>query len=132
MQKTERIQVNENLIKGAYGEATFQHIISMHQTNNFTQAPRNVLFYINNKKVNKKVLRLPNIAPQSRSVVDTEALVAIVQAELDKLEKEKKEDEEQRIAEGRPLPLPLPPRSVASLTSLWVITSHHIYINIQI
>ena len=37
VQKTEKIQVNENWIKDeAYGEATFQHIINMRQTNNFT------------------------------------------------------------------------------------------------
>ena len=40
-------------------------------------------------------------SPQSRSIVDTEALAAIVQGELDKLEKKIEEDEQQRIAEGR-------------------------------
>jgi hypothetical protein len=104
VQKTETIPVNENWIKEAYGEETFQHIINMRKTMSFIQVPRDVLFYINNKKV----LRLRYIAPQSRSIVDTEALAAIIEAELEEVEKKKKEDEEQRIAEGR-LPTPPPP-----------------------
>ena len=67
--------------------------------------PHDVLFYINNKKV----LRLRYIAPQSRSIVDTEAVAAIIQAELEEVEKKKMEDEEQRIAEGRSPTPPLPP-----------------------
>ena len=113
MQKTEKIPVNGNWIKEAYREETFQHIINVRKTKSFIQVPRDVLFYINNKKV----LRLRYITPQSRSIVDTEALAAIVQAELEEVEKKKKEDEEQRIAEGRSPTPPSPPPMMKTRSS---------------
>jgi hypothetical protein len=97
MEKTDEIEVNENWIKEAYGEETFQHIINMRRTKGFTQVPRDVNMYINKKKV----LRVRYIAPQARSIVDTEALAKQIQLLLKEEKKKEEEKERQRFKRSR-------------------------------
>lgn len=97
IEKTDEIEVNENWIKEAFGEETIQHVINMRQTKGFTQVPRDVNLYINKKKV----LRVRYIAPQARSIVDTEALAKQVQLLLKEEKKKEEEEKRQRVKERR-------------------------------
>jgi hypothetical protein len=70
----EELKVEEEWVRSEYAEVDIQHIINMHQTNKWTDVPRDVEVRI----AKHKVVRVRYVPPQVRHVLDYEAMAKVI------------------------------------------------------
>jgi hypothetical protein len=70
----EELKVEEEWVRSEYAEIDIQHIINMHQTDKWTDVPRDVEVRI----AKHKVVRVRYVPPQVRHVLDYEAMAKVI------------------------------------------------------
>ena len=70
----EELKVEEEWVRSEYAELDIQHIINMHQTNHWTDVPRDVEVRI----AKHKVMRVRYVPPQVRHVLDYDAMAKVI------------------------------------------------------
>ncbi|KAI2490748.1 hypothetical protein MHU86_23817 [Fragilaria crotonensis] len=70
----EELKVDEEWVRSEYADVDIQHIINMHQTDKWTDVPRDVEVRI----AKHKVVRVRYVPPQVRHVIDYEATKKVI------------------------------------------------------
>jgi hypothetical protein len=70
----EELKVEEEWVRSEYAELDIQHIINMHQTNHWTDVPRDIEVRI----AKHKVMRVRYVPPQVWHVLDYDAMAKVI------------------------------------------------------